>query len=181
MKIALLTGPSGSGKTFVLRALPDHIDRLSYDHVMRDSLKHAFPQYIGDQWDKGIWHDNRYRLDLREAFRPAFKWSGESPLCVEGYQLREKIWRKAILDLAHEKGEVSPKLFVIQPKLNTLMEERAKSGNEYHRKHADAGNCIEALAHHEKMYLEQPFGGAVDRFATKDDALKGVLEFLSIT
>jgi hypothetical protein len=180
MQIALLTGPSGSGKTFVIEALPNDFERLSYDQLMGDSLKHAFPQYIGEQWDKRIWHDNKYRLDLREAFKPAFKWSGERPLIVEGYQLRESVWRKAVLDLARArtKSSMNVKLFVIRPALELLMRQRAESKYDHHKKAASIANCIDEIAQHEKMYVEQPWDGEVIYSWTKQAAVEAVRTFL---
>ncbi len=123
MKIALVTGPSGSGKSFVADQLRGSFECVSYDRLMRNSIERTFPNHVGDEWDKQIWLDNSQRLDLVAAFAPAFTWSGTRPLVVEGWQLREKLWRNAILDLAAARAEVAvlPRLFVIQPTLELLL------------------------------------------------------------
>lgn len=181
MKIALVTGPSGSGKTFVAEQLASECECLSYDRLMRDSIERSFPEHVGDKWDKQIWLDNSHRLDLVEAFTAAFAWTGTWALVVEGWQLRESVWRNAILDLAAARAEeaVRPKLFVIQPTLELLLSLRARSKHEYHRRHATIADCSEQIAIHAKMALEQPWEGDVSRHSTKEDALEAVRKFLS--
>jgi hypothetical protein len=181
MKIALLTGPSGSGKTFVADQLRTTFDCVSYDRLMRDSIDDAFPNHAGDKWDKRIWLDNSHRLDLVAAFVNAFVWSGKRPLLVEGWQLREHIWRQAILDLGASRVQapIKPKLFAIQPTLELLLRERAQSRHEYHRRHADADDCRRQIAIHERLYREQSWDGDVCRVAKKEAALEAVRVFLS--
>jgi hypothetical protein len=177
----LLTGPSGSGKSFVADTLRADFECLSYDRLMRDSIEQTFPNHSGDKWDKQIWLDTKDRLDLVAAFRAAFEWTGKQPLIVEGWQLRESVWRNAILDLATAQGEVAvrPKLFVIQPTLELLLSLRAASKHEYHRRHATLADCAEQIAIHAKMDLEQPWHGDVSRLPTKEEAVEAVREFLS--
>jgi hypothetical protein len=147
--------------------------------LMRESLKHAFPHYVGDEWDKRIWHDNRYRLDLAAAFKPAFAWTGKRPLVVEGYQLREGVWRKAVLDLARSKSNaIDAKLFIIQPTAEELMKQRLESGNGYHKRNANIGHCLEELVRQEKMYVEEPWCGDMSRHRTKEETLDAVRAFL---
>jgi hypothetical protein len=181
MLIALVTGPSGSGKSFVADRLRADFECVSYDRLMRDSIEQAFPNQSGDKWDKQIWLDNRDRLDLVAAFRAAFEWTGKRPLVVEGWQLRESVWRDAVLDLAAARGEeaVRPKLFVIQPTLELLVSLRARSQHEYHRRHATLADCLEQIAIHAKMDLEQPWQGDISRLPTKEAAVEAVREFLS--
>jgi adenylate kinase family enzyme len=181
MRIALLTGPSGSGKTFVADHLRTQFDCLSYDRLMRDSIERIFPNHSGDKWDKQIWLDNSDRLDLVAAFQAAFGWTGKRPLIVEGWQLRESVWRNAVLDLAAARTEeaVRPKLFVIQPTPELLLSLRARSKHEYHRRHATIADCVEQIAIHAKMDLEQPWDGDVAQLATKEEAVEAVRIFLS--
>jgi len=181
MKIALLTGPSGAGKTFVADQLRSQFDCLSYDRLMRDSIERAFPTHTGDKWDKQIWLDNRDRLDLVAAFQAAFGWTGKRPLIVEGWQLREDVWRNAVLDLAAARAEeaVRAELFVIQPALELLLNLRAHSKHEYHRRHADAADCQRQIEIHERLYREQPWHGDVAQLATKEEALEAVRVSLS--
>ena len=148
---------------------------------MRESIDEAFPNHLGDKWNKQIWLDNGDRIDLIAAFGRAFEWSGKRPLLVEGWQLRERVWRQAILDLAASRAQalIEPKLFVIQPTLELLLSERARSKHEYHRKHADADDCRRQIAIHERLYREQPWDGDVCRLATKEAALEAVRVFLS--
>src|SRR5580704_18047035 len=154
MRVALLTGPSGVGKTFVADQLRTQFDCLSYDRLMRDSIEVAFPNHAGDKWDKQIWLDNSDRVNLFRAFEHAFVWSGRRPLLVEGWQLRERVWRQAILDLATSRAQapIEPKLFVIQPPLELLVSERAQSKHEYHRRHANAADCQRQITIHERLY-----------------------------
>ncbi len=183
MKIALVTGPSGSGKSFVADQLRGDFECVSYDLLMRNSIERTFPVHVGDKWDKQIWLDNSHQLDLVAAFAPAFTWSGRRPLVVEGWQLRENVWRNAILDLAATRADeaVLPKLFVIQPTLELLLNLRARSQHEYHRRHATISDCLEQIAIHAKMELEQPWQGGVSRHSTKEEAVDAVREFLSTT
>jgi hypothetical protein len=148
---------------------------------MRESIDRTFPDHIGDKWDKQIWLDNSDRIDLVIAFECAFAWSGNRPLLVEGWQLRERVWRQAILDLAtsRARARIKPKLFVIQPALELLLRERAQSQHEYHRRHADADDCRRQIAIHERLYREQPWDGDVCLLATKEAALEAVRVFLS--
>jgi hypothetical protein len=180
MKIGLLTGPSGSGKSFVANQLRSDFDCLSYDRLMRDSIERTFPNHA-DKWDKQIWLDNSHKLNLVAAFAPAFAWSGTQPLLVEGWQLRESVWRNAILDLAAARAEaaVLPRLFVIQPTLELLLSLRARSRHEYHRRHASVADCREQIEIHAKMELQQPWQGAISRLPTKEAAVEAVREFLS--
>jgi hypothetical protein len=103
------------------------------------------------------------------------------PLLVEGWQLRERVWRRALLDLATSRARdpINPKLFVIQPTLELLLRERAQSKHEYHRRHSDADDCRRQIAMHERLYREQPWDGDVCRLATKEAALEAVRVFLS--
>ena len=181
MRIALLTGPSGSGKTFVADHLRAEVDSVSYDRLMRDSIERAFPDHHGDKWDKHVWLDNSDRLDLGAVFARAFTSSGKRPLLVEGWQLREQVWRRAILDLATSRAQapIKPKLFVIQLTLELLVSERAQSKHEYHRRHADAADCRRQIEIHERLYREQPWDGDVSQLATKEEALEAVRVFLS--
>ena len=81
MKIALVTGASGCGKTYVADALRADFESVSYDRLMRDSIERAFPDCQGDRWDKQIWLDNKYRLDLptrARQLRLAGRESGRS-------------------------------------------------------------------------------------------------------
>jgi hypothetical protein len=181
MKIALVTGPSGSGKTFVADALAEGFDRISYDRLMRDSIEKAFPNHVGDKWDKNIWLDHCDRLDLVAAFSAAFNWTANRPLIVEGWQLRESVWREAVIDLATMRSEnsVAAKLFIIRPSLELLMKQRAESKHAYHRRHASAADCRQQMAIHERMDLEQPWRGEICRVGTKEEAVKVVREFLA--
>jgi hypothetical protein len=180
MRIALLTGPSGSGKTFIADQLRSQFDCLSYDRLMRDSIDEAFPNHAGDKWDKQIWLDNSNRIDLVAAFAGAFGWSGKRPLLVEGWQLRERVWRQAIIDLATSRAQaIKLKLFVIQPPLELLVNERAQSKHEYHRRHADAADCRQQIEIHERLHREQPWNGDVCRLAKKEAAVEAVRVFLS--
>jgi hypothetical protein len=181
MRVALLTGPSGCGKTFVADRLRPQVDCLSYDRLMRDSIDDTFPSHGGDKWDKQIWLDNSHRVDLVAAFKPAFEWTGKQPLIVEGWQLREAVWRNAVLDLAAARAEeaVRPKLFVIQPTPELLLSLRARSQHEYHRRHATLADCAEQIAIHAKMDLEQPWQGDISRLPTKEAAVEAVRDFLS--
>jgi adenylate kinase family enzyme len=181
MKIALVAGPSGSGKSFVADQLRGDFECVSYDLLMRNSIERTFPNHVGDKWDKQIWLDNSHRLDLVEAFTAAFAWTGTRPLVVEGWQLRESVWRNAVLDLAAARGEeaVRPRLFVIQPTLELLLSLRARSQHEYHRRHASIADCLEQIAIHAKMDLEQPWQGDISRLPTKEAAVEAVREFLS--
>jgi hypothetical protein len=179
MKIALVTGPSGCGKSFVTDKLATDFDCLSYDRLMRDSLNGTFPHYVGDEWDKRIWQDNRHRLDLRAAFKPAFTWAGKRPLIVEGFQLRETVWRKAVLDLAKVKSEsIHPRLFIIQPTPELLMKLRSESGNGYHKENANLEHCVKEIAHHERMYAEEPWTGELSRHQSKEETVDAVRAFL---
>jgi hypothetical protein len=180
MKIALVTGPSGSGKSFVADRLRSDFECVSYDLLMRDSIEQAFPNH-GDKWDKQIWLDNKNHLDPVATFRSAFGWTGKRPLIVEGWQLRESVWRNAVLDLASARADeaVRPKLFVIQPALELLLSLRARSKHEYHRRHATLADCVEQITIHAKMDLEQPWHGDVCRLATKEEAVEAVRKFLS--
>jgi adenylate kinase family enzyme len=182
MNIALVTGPSGCGKTFMADQLRGDFDCLSYDRLMRDSVEGAFPTHEGDQWDKQIWLDNSDRIDLVAAFNAAFEWSGKRPLIVEGWQLRETVWRKAVLDLAAARTEssLSPKLFILQPTLELLVKQRRESRHEYHRRHADVADCQEQIAIHEKMYREQTWHGELSALRTKEEILQAVRAFLSL-
>jgi hypothetical protein len=181
MKIALLTGPSGSGKSFVADQLRGDFDCVSYDRLMRDSIERTFRNNVGNKWDKQIWLDNSHQLDLVAAFAPAFAWTGTRPLVVEGWQLREGIWRDAILDLAAARADeaVRPKLFVIQPAVELLLSLRAGSQHEYHRRHASIADCQRQIEIQERLYREQPWDGDVCRLATKEAALEAVRVFLS--
>jgi adenylate kinase family enzyme len=180
MKIALLTGPSGAGKTFVADQLRGDFDCISYDRLMRDSIERTFPNHVGDKWDKQIWLDNSHQLDLATAFAPAFAWTGTRPLVVEGWQLRENIWRNVILDLSAARTDeaLRPRLFVIQPTLDLLLSLRARSKHEYHRRHATIADCSEQIAIHAKMDVEQPWHGDIVRVPTKEQAVDAVREFL---
>ncbi len=180
MKIALLTGPSGSGKTFVAEQLAGQSECLSYDRLMRDSIERSFPAHCGDKWDKQVWLDNSGRVDVVRAFERAFVWSAKRPMLVEGWQLRERVWRQAILELAASRARapIQPKLFVIQPPLELLLRERARSTHEYHRRHADADDCRRQIAIQERLYREQPWDGDVCRLARKEAALEAVRVFL---
>jgi len=146
-----------------------------------DSIERTFPNHNGDKWDKHTWLDNSDRLDLVVAFQAAFGWTGKRPLIVEGWQLRESVWRNAVLDLAAARVEevVQPKLFVIQPTPELLLSLRARSKHEYHRRHATLADCVEQITIHAKMDLEQPWHGDVSRLATKEDAVEAVRVFLS--
>jgi adenylate kinase len=181
MKVALVTGPSGSGKSFVADSLRSDFDCLSYDRLMRDSIDHTFPNHNRDKWDKKIWLDNKERLDLVAAFGAAFTWTGKRPLLVEGWQLRESVWRNAVQSLAEARvGEaVQPKLFVIQPTIELLLSQRSESKYEYHRRHATVVDCVEQIRIHQKMDLEQPWHGDVTRLSTKESTAEAVREFLS--
>jgi adenylate kinase family enzyme len=181
MKIALLTGPSGAGKTFVADQLRTQFDCLSYDRLMRDSIQEAFPEHDGEKWDKQVWLDNSDRVDLVRAFERAFAWSGKHSLLIEGWQLRERVWRQGILDLATSRAQapIEPELFVIQPTLELLVSERAHSKHEYHRRHADIADCQRQTAIHERLYREQPWDGDVCRLPTKEAAVDAVRVFLS--
>ncbi len=181
MKIALLTGPSGSGKSFVADQWRGDCDCVSYDLLMRDSIDQAFPNHVGDKWDKQIWLDNRDHLDLVAAFQSAFEWTGKRPLIVEGWQLRESVWRNAVLDLAAARSEeaVRPRLFVIQPTLELLFRQRAESKYEYHRRHATVTDCVDQIAIHARMDCEQPWHGDIVRVETKEQAVEAVREFFS--
>ena len=176
-----MTGPSGSGKSFVADALRADFECLSYDRLMRDSIEQAFPDHAGDKWDKQIWLDNRHRVELPAAFEAAFVWTGKRPLIVEGWQLRESFWRNAILDLAKARagGPVSPQLFMIRPTLELLVRQRAESDKDYHRRHANTADCLDQIAIHEKMSLEQPWHGEMRRLSTKEEAVEAVRRFLS--
>ncbi len=180
MKIALLTGPSGSGKTFVGDQLRTQFHCLSYDRLMRDSIDEAFPNHVGDKWDKQIWLDNSDRLDLIGAFTTAFAWTGKRPLVVEGWQLRETVWREAILNLAAIRAQapVAPKLFLIRPTLELLLSQREKSKHDYHRRNANRADCEEQIARHEKLYREQPWAGELVELKTKEAAVDAVRDFL---
>jgi adenylate kinase family enzyme len=169
IKIALVTGPSGSGKSFVVDQLRGDFECLSYDRLMRDSIEQAFPNHIGDKWDKQIWLDNSRWLDLVAAFTTAFAWTGTRPLVVEGWQLRETVWREAILNLAAMRARVpvTPKLFLIRPILELLLSQRETSKHEYHRRNANLADCKEQIARHEKLYREQPWHGELAMLQTK--------------
>jgi adenylate kinase family enzyme len=179
MKIALVTGPSGSGKSFVADQVRADFECLSYDRLMRDSIEQAFPNHVGDNWDKQIWLDNSDRLDLVAAFTTAFAWTGKRPLVVEGWQLRETVWREAILNLAaiRARGPVAPKLFLIRPTLELLLSQRALSKHEYHRRNAKLADCEEQMARHENMYREQPWSGELAALRTKEATVEAVREF----
>jgi adenylate kinase family enzyme len=181
MNIALVTGPSGCGKTFVADQLHGDFDCLSYDRLMRDSVEDAFPNHVGDKWNKQIWLDNSHRVDLVAAFQAAFEWSGKRPLIVEGWQLRETVWRNAVLDLATNRSEsaLRPKLFVIRPTVELLLSQRAQSKWEYHKRHADVADCEHQIAIHTKMDLEQPWHGDFVSIPTKEEAVGAVQEFLA--
>jgi adenylate kinase family enzyme len=181
MNIALVTGPSGSGKSFVADQLRASFECVSYDRLMRDSIEGTFPSHLGDEWDKQIWLDNSHRVDLVAAFKPAFEWTGKRPLLVEGWQLRESVWRNAVLNLAAARSDeaMRPKLFVIQPTAELLLSQRSESKYEYHRRHATVADCAEQITIHEKMDLEQPWHGEVTRLATKEATANAVREFLS--
>jgi hypothetical protein len=181
MKIALVTGPSGSGKSFVADQLRGDFECVSYDLLMRNSIEQAFPNHVGDKWDKQIWLDKRDRLDLVAAFTTAFAWTGARPLVVEGWQLREAVWREAILELAaiRAQGPVAPKLFLIRPTLEVLLSQRALSKHEYHRRNANHADCEEQMARHEKLYREQPWHGEFASLETKEAAVEAVREFFS--
>jgi hypothetical protein len=131
---------------------------------------------FGDKWDKQILLDHSDRLDLVAAFQAAFHWTGKRPLIVEGWQLRESVWRNAVLDLAAARADeaVRPKLFVIQPALELLLSLRARSKHEYHRRHATLADCVEQITIHAKMDMEQPWHGDVSRLATKEEAVEAV-------
>jgi hypothetical protein len=181
MKIALVTGPSGSGKSYVADRLRADFECVSYDLLMRDSIEQAFPNHVGDKWDKQIWLDNRDHLDLVAVFQAAFCWTGKRPLVVDGWQLRESVWRNAVLELAAARAEeaVRPRLFVIQPALELLLSLRAGSKHEYHRRHATIADCLEQIAIHERLWREQPWHGDIVRLPTKEEAVEVVREFLS--
>jgi adenylate kinase family enzyme len=180
MRVALLTGPSGVGKTFVADQLRTQFDCLSYDRLMRDSIEDAFPNHAGDKWDKQVWLDNSDRVDLIRAFERAFVWSGTRPLLVEGWQLREKVWRNAILELAMARvgGTLNSKLFIIRPTLEVLLSQRPQSKHEYHRRNAILADCEEQIARHEKLYREQPWAGELVELKTKEAAVEAVRDFL---
>ncbi|HXY36578.1 MAG TPA: hypothetical protein VEI07_20245 [Planctomycetaceae bacterium] len=115
------------------------------------------------------------------AFERAFSWSGQRPLLVEGWQLRESVWRNAILDLATSRVAETPqaKLFVIQPTLQLLLSQRAESKYEYHRRHATVADCVDQMAIHAKMESEQPWQGDIARLGTKEQGVEAVRLFLS--
>jgi hypothetical protein len=118
-------------------------------------------------------------LDLVAAFTTAFAWTGTRPLAVEGWQLRETVWRDAILELAtlRARGPVAPKLFLIRPTLELLLSQRALSKYEYHRRNANLDNCEEQIKRHETMYREQPWRGELVSLETKEAAVEAVREF----
>jgi hypothetical protein len=181
MRIALLTGPSGAGKTFVADQQRTQFHCLSYDRLMRDSIERAFPHRAGDKWDKQVWLDNSDRIDLVRTLEPAFTWQGSRPLLVEGWQLRERVWREAILTLAGYRTctATTTALFLIQPSLERLVSERARSRHEYHRRHAEVADCQRQIEIHERLYWEQPWHGDIVRLPTKEEAVDAVREFLS--
>jgi hypothetical protein len=183
MKIALVTGASGCGKTYVADALRANFESVSYDRLMRDSIERAFPAHLGDPWDKQIWLDNQHRLDLPAAFDGAFIWSGERPLIVEGWQLRETVWRDAVLTLATRRAKrpVQAALFLIRPTLELLLRQRADSNKDYHRRSATLSDCRNQLAIHGRMEVEQPWHGEQIATATKEEAVEAVRQFLSVT
>jgi len=182
MRIALLTGPSGAGKTFVAYQLRTQFDCFSYDDLMRDSIDEAFPGHAVDKWDKQIWLDNSSHLDPVAALRRAFDWLGQRPLLVEGWQLRESVWRDAILALARSRAQTPTvaSLFMIRPTLDLLVRQRAESKREYHRRHATVADCQKQIEIHEKLYHEQPWQGALVQRATKEESLEAVRAFLSV-
>ena len=179
MKIALVTGPSGSRKTFVADQVRADFECISYDLLMRDSIERTFPKHVGDKWDKQIWLDYSGRLDLVAAFTAAFAWTGTRPLVVEGWQLRETVWRAAILNLAaiRARGPVAPKLFLLRPTLELLLSQREKSKHEYHRRNANLADCEEQIGRHEKLYREQPWHGELAALQTKEATVEAVREF----
>jgi hypothetical protein len=181
MKIALVTGPSGSGKSFVADQLRADFECVSYDVLMRNSIERTFPDHVGDKWDKQTWLDNSHRVHLVAAFTTAFDWTGRRPLVVEGWQLRETVWREAILNLAtvRAQGPVAPKLFLIRPTLELLLSQRAQSKHDYHRRNSNLADCAEQIARHEKMYREQPWQGDFLELKTKEAAVDAVREFFS--
>ena len=147
---------------------------------MRDSIDDAFPEHAGDKWDKEIWLDNSDRIDLVAAFGRVFSWSGQRPLLVEGWQLRESVWRNAILDLAAARAEETPqpKLFVMQPTLELLLSQRAEGKYKYHRRHATVADCVNQIAIHAEMDREQPWHGDIVRLETKEQAVEAIRVFL---
>jgi len=179
MRIALVTGPRGSGKSFVADQLRGDFDCVSYDVLMTDSIERTFPNHVGDKWDKQIWLDNSHRLDLAAAFMTAFAWTGTRPLVVEGWPLRETVWRDAILELStlRARGPVAPKLFLIRPTLELLVSQRAQSKHEYHCRNSNLADCEEQITRHEKMYREQPWHGEFIQLETKEAAAEAVREF----
>ena len=181
LKLALLTGPSGSGKRYVKENINSLCECLSYDNLMAESVKVSFPHFIDDKWDKSVWHENRFRLDLTTAFSGAFTWMGNKPLLVEGYQLRETVWRKVILDLARKKvgNEIEAKLFIIAPTLDQLLAWRRSSSDEYHNANANVEHCVNEIAMHNRMYVEQPWEFEIQRTETKEEALGAISDFLS--
>ena len=183
MKVALVTGASGCGKTFVADQLRGDIDCLSYDRLMRDSIDATFPDHVGDKWDKQVWLDNGHRINLLVAFEAAFGWPGRRPLLVEGWQLRERVWRQAILDLATARVQdpLTVRLFVIQPTLELLLSLRTQSQYEYHRRHATVADCQRQIAIHEQAYREQPWEGELVQLGTKEETVTAVRACLSAT
>jgi hypothetical protein len=179
MKIALVTGPSGSGKSFVADQLCADFECVSYDRLMRDSIERTFPKHVGDKWDKQVWLDNSVGLDLVAALTTAFAWTGRRPLLVEGWQLRETVWREAIVKLAtlRAQGPVVTKLFLIRPTPELLLSQREKSKHDYHRRNANRADCEEQIARHEKLYREQPWAGELVELKTKEAAVEAVRDF----
>ena len=183
MRVALLTGPSGSGKTFVADQLRKQFDCVSYDGLMRDSIDQAFPDYPGDKWNKQIWLDNGHRINLPAALERAFTASGRRPLLVEGWQLRESLWRDVILSLAVSRAQspITAKLFVIRPTPELLLSQRAASVHHYHRRHATAVDCQRQITIHETLYREQPWRGELVQLETTAESCEAVHAFLSGT
>jgi hypothetical protein len=182
MKIALVTGPSGCGKSYVAESLQAEFQSVSYDRLMRESIEQAFPDHQGNRWDKQIWLDNQHRLDLPAAFEGAFAWSGKRPVIVKGWQLRESVWRDAILTLAARRAKrpVHARLFLIRPTLELLLRQRTDSIKDYHRRSATLSDCRNQLAIHERMEVEQPWRGEQIAIATKEEAVEAVRQFLSV-
>jgi hypothetical protein len=102
---------------------------------------------------------------------------------VEGWQLRETVWRDAVLTLATRRAKrpVQAALFLIRPTLELLLRQRADSNKDYHRRSATLSDCRNQLAIHGRMEVEQPWHGEQIATATKEEAVEAVRQFLSVT